>query len=214
MRIKSVIDFVRKLMPILEFYKDRTVNEMLDDIYRNCCKAGLTDTMSSETEPPAQPKRKAKAEWLSAEEAIARIRGMDEDECQVFLNSSCRLVELREIARQLQIKIKSKANKKEIVATIASQRNKLVDNAQGVLREAGGKKNRLGDAATQVAGMKQDEIIDFLGGFNKSEILEISRRLNLQISASNTKANIILLIAKHFGYKEVSRRMFERPRRL
>lgn len=214
MKIKSILDFVRKLIPILEFYRDRTVNEMLDDIYRNCCTTVPINAVSSKIEPPVQPERKAKAEWLSAEEAITRMQGMDNEKCQAFLNSSCRVVELREIAHQLQIKIRSNANKKEIAAAIASQRNNLVNKAQGVWQEAKEKTDRLGDAAAKIAAMKQDEIIDFLGGFNKSEILEISRRLNLQISASNTKPNIILLIAKHFGFKEVSRRMFERPRRL
>jgi len=61
--------------------------------------------------------------------------------------------------------------------------------------------------------MAQEQIVDFLRGFNKSDIFEISRRLHLQIPSSNSKDNIILLIAKHLGYKDINRRMAERPRR-
>lgn len=43
--------------------------------------------------------------------------------------------------------------------------------------------------------------------------LEIARRLNVKIAKSNTRDNVILLIAKHFGYKDINRRILERPRR-
>jgi len=63
------------------------------------------------------------------------------------------------------------------------------------------------DAVTRVPHMKQDEISDFLVVYKKSEILEIARRLNLRISSGYRKDNIILLIAKHFGYKDIDRQI-------
>ncbi|MEN6462310.1 MAG: hypothetical protein ABFC94_13190, partial [Syntrophomonas sp.] len=73
---------------------------------------------------------------------------------------------------------------------------------------------RVASALEQIRKMQQEEIVVYLKPYYKHEIMEIGRRLNLRLAAGNNKDNIILQIAKHIGYRDVNRRIAERPSRL
>lgn len=169
--------------------------------------------------PPGRV-RKADKEKPRLQDAGTLMKKMNREERIDFLNVYT-VVELKRIAADLNIKIKSRMNKPEVIKKIADLAGTpaYTTTAAHIAAESGGggkqaqATDRLGAAAVQVADMAQEQIVDFLRGFNKSDILEISRRLHLQIPSSNSKDNIILLIAKHLGYKDINRRMAERPRR-
>lgn len=212
MKVGSMLDIITKLVPILKYYRDRSVSDMLDDIYRKCC---MTGPPADSLPPRAAKGKKADKDKPQLQDAGVLMREMNKEERVRFLDIYT-VADMKEIAASLNIKIKSHINRPEIIEVIASQAGNPV---QAAAKAGGGRKqiandtDRLGAAAAQVKAMTQEQIVDFLGGFNKSEILEISRRLQLQISSSNSKYNIILLMAKHFGYKDVNKRMGERPRR-
>lgn len=212
MKVGSVLEIITKLVPILKYYRERSVSEMLDDIYQKCC---ITAPPVDYLPPKPAKGKKANKDKPQLQDAGVLMKEMNKDEIVGFLNIYTK-TELQQIAASLSIKIKSGTNKPEIIDIIASQAGNPIHGVLGAGRtekEVNKDTDRLGAAAVQVTAMTQDEIVSFLKGFNKSEVLEISRRLRLQISSSNNKDNIILLIAKHFGYRDVNRRMAERPSR-
>lgn len=207
MKVRDLISVSKKLMPILEYYQDRTVDYMLEDIYKNCCS-------TSEVDKNPSREQKAKSERLSLDDAVAIIPGMEKGKRTYLLNDYT-IPLLKEIARRLNIKIKSKMIKAEIIETIVSLAGTNLLEAQeggNIIKADGSDADRLADATTKISQIGKEEIIDFLKSYNKSEILEIARRLNLSISASNRKDEIVQLIANHFGYIDLNKRLAERPK--
>ncbi|MEA1962392.1 MAG: hypothetical protein U9N81_14185 [Bacillota bacterium] len=208
MKVNRILNVIRQLIPILEYYRDQTVTEMLEDIYEKSCKTPPQTSSSSTGEPGVTLKRKSNPLKLSPEDAAASIRGMDEAERILFL-ASYTIEDMKKIADCLHLKYLSNIKRQPIIVLITYGQAHTVEQP---LRPATGTKpiqevSHIGDAVLRVPTMKQDEIINFLAAYNKSEILEIARRLNLRISSGYRKDNIILLIAKHFGYKDIDRQI-------
>lgn len=69
---------------------------------------------------------------------------------------------------------------------------------------------RLSEAAAAIQEMNQEEIMELLHTFKKSEILEIARRNNYKMPSNFSKGNLIIMLAKNLGFKDLTRRINER----
>lgn len=215
MKVSRIMEMLNKLGPILEHYRDYTVDEMLDDIYQKCCKPAVTEVSAAvDAGPQAEVPKPAPGKLPPAEAALL-LPDLNRDEQLRLLNDNeYKVIELKEIAKCLKLKL-GKANKEEIKEIIVNQR-RAEDKPHDVKGEKEGQNlgERVAAALEQIRMMQQEEIVAYLTPYYKHEIMEIGRRLNLRLTAGNRKDNIILLIAKHIGYKDVNRRISERPSRL
>lgn len=213
MKINEMLEMINKFMPILEHYRDYTVDAMLNDIYQKCCHSDRPDLVSTGDAKPGDDKPQPTSGKLVPADAVLVLPGMDrEAQLRLLTDNKYIVSELKEIARCFKLKI-GKANKKEIIEMIVNRGDALdkptdTEKIQPALKVS----ERVTAALEQITVMQQEEIIAYLNSYYKYEILEIGRRFNLRIATSNTKGNIILLIAKHIGYKDVHRRIAERPR--
>lgn len=243
MKVDTVLEIIRKLSLILEHYQDKTVDFMLDDIYQHCCvpaeplilepepdaremsqreaeKQERSEEMERTEKPdkPGKPEKTQKPEKPSSADAALLMQDMNREERVDFLKFHKYIIrEMQTIAGIWDIKTKSNIKKAEIIEAIASHKHvpgEVIPEAESPKPKKTKKGKSIENAILELPEMNQEEIMVYLEPFRKYEILEIARRLNVKVSASNTRDNIILLIAKQFGYKELNRRIFERPRRL
>jgi|GEM_PF-3567793 len=211
MKVRTILDIVRKLMPILEYYRDWNILDMLDDIYQKSCSNKPAEM------PGALPAQKTKvSEKLSPRDAAALIITMNKEERSEFLKPYY-VRELKEIADCLQLKYKSNIRRPEIIELIASYEKETsssdsIPAEMKLPQEDRSAIDYINEAAARIVNMQQEDIISYLNSFTKKDILAVARQLNLKLSANYTKNNLILMIAKHIGFKEVNRRIAQRPR--
>lgn len=228
MKVGKLLEIMAKAMSVMEYYRDYTVNEMLDDVYQKCCVTGNAEGMAAEA---VSEVRRVEAEpgRLPPAETVGVLSGMKREEQLQWLKANKYLREdLKEIAVYLKLKFPRRAKKDEIRDLVLSAID-MRDRGEAAEPEAefagaevqnkGAKKKeqdvsgRVNAALEVILDMQQEEITAYLGSFYKYEILEIARRLNLPVAASNRKDNIVLLIAKHIGYPELNRRIAARYKR-
>lgn len=228
MQVDKLLIVINKLAAVLELYRGKSVEKMLDDIYQlsSVGPAGATPGKKE-----GNQKQSKGADKLPPEEAVVLLPDMPEEQRSEFLTKNKYIVEELKVIASLQgIKLPSKIKKNEIIDIIARHSNRpglLLDSRPS--KPAGQKPvaevkatnlppindsqrgDRLSQAAAAVQDMNQEEIMELLNTFNKSEILEIARRNNFKISSNNNKDNIIITLAKNLGFKDLTRRISQRP---
>lgn len=227
MQVDRLLIVINKLAAVLEVYRGKSVEEMLDDIYQLSSMRPAGATQGKEAGSQKQTKG---ADKLPPEEVVILLPGMPEDQRMDFL-AKYNIKELKGIASFQGVKLPSYSRKNEIIDIIARHSDRpglLLDSKQS---EPAGQKpvaevkatklppindslrgERLSQAAAAVQDMNQEEIIELLNTFNKSEILEIARRNNFKISSNNNKDNIIIMLAKNLGFKDLAHRISQRSR--
>jgi hypothetical protein len=224
MQVDRLLIVINKLAAVLELYRGNSVEEMLDNIYQLSSVGPAGATPGKEA---GNRKESKGADKLPPEEVVILLPGMPEEQ-RTDLLAKYIVKELKVIARLQGIKLSSGAVKKEIIAIIARHSNRpglLLETKQS---EPAGQKpmgevkaklppindrqrrERLSQAAAAVQDMNQEEIMELLNTFNKSEILEIARRNNFKISSNNTRDNIIIMLAKNLGFKDLTHRISQR----
>lgn len=228
MQVDSLLRVINKLAAVLELYRGSSVEQMLDDIYR---RSSVRLAEATQGKGAGSQKRPKGADKLLPQEAIILLQGMSKEQRTEFLIKYKYIVKELEVMASLQgIKLRSKARKKEIIDIIAqhshpglpldSKQSRPVKQEPAVEKvkdklprvDDSQRDERLSNAAAAIQEMNQEEIMELLHTFKKSEILEIARRNNFKISSSNTKDNIIIMLAKNLGFKDLTRRISQRPR--
>jgi hypothetical protein len=227
MQVDRLLIVINKLAAVLELYRGKSVEKMLDDIYQ---LASVRPAGATPEKGAGNRKESKGADKLPPEEVVILLPDMPEEQRSEFLTKNKYIVEELKVIASLQgIKIPSKARKNEIIDIIARHSDRtglLLDSRQSeparqkpvaelkgnlppINDSQGG--SRLSQAAAAVQDMNQEAIMELLSTFNKSEILEIARRNNFKISSNNNRDNIIIMLAKNLGFKDLTRRISQRP---
>jgi len=226
MQVDSLLKVINKLTAVLQLYRGSSLEEMLDDIYR---RSSERPAGANSGKGQGSRKQSKAADKLPPEEAAAILQDMTEEQRRELLDNYI-IKELKVITSLQGIKLPSKAKRNEIIDTIANHRDrpalvftnkesepvvpKPVAEMKGSLPVIGDSQRgeRLSQAAMAIQEMDEKEIMELLSTFNKSEILEIARRNHFKISSGNNKDNIIIMLAKNLGFKDLNRRISLRSR--